>query len=142
MRTPRRVKNPEYRPIGYAPIEGVKIRVKAYDRLAKQYLDEAGEIFESSRGLDTAVRDSVCEGLAYIVHAADDAQACSVALDSPSFHEFIEAKTSEWFRSRGCADWFCEAASVLFLTSKREVFHILTRKTKRGNKVLTRVKVA
>jgi hypothetical protein len=142
MRTPRRVRNPEYKPIGYAPIPGLKIKLKAYDRLAKQYLDMAGEIFESSGGLDTCVRDSVATGLAYIVHAAYDSQSCSVNLDNGIDREFIAKKVEEWFTSRGCADWFAHGAAVLFDTSRREVFHILTRKTRRGHKVLTRVKVA
>lgn len=140
-RVPRRVKVTDYKPINYAPISGLKIKVKAYDALAKRYLEAASEIFESSAGLDTMVRDSVAEGLAYIVHAAYDAQACSVELDTPSFHDFIEKKVSEWFSSRGCADWFCEGAAVLFNTSKREVFHIIRRKGKNCT-VLTKVKVA
>ena len=137
----RRVNVHTFKPISYEPIAGLKIKIKAYDALAKQYLDHAQKIFESSSALDTMVRDSVAEGLAYIVHAAYDAQACSVELDSGSFREFIAKKTSEWFQSRGCANWFCEAAAVLFNTSKREVFHIIRRKGK-GCTILTKVKVA
>jgi hypothetical protein len=142
MRTPRRVRVQGPKPIGYAPIPGLKIKVKAYDRLAKQYLDLAGEIFESSGGLDTCVRDSVATGLAYIVHAAYDSQACSVNMDMGTDREFIAKKVEEWFTSRGFVDWFAHGASVLFDTSRREVFHILTTKTRRGHRVLTRVKVA
>ncbi len=139
---PRRVKNPDYKPIGYAPIAGLKVKVKAYDALAKQYLDYAGEIFEASSGLDTMVADSVLEGLAYIVHAAYDSQACSIPLED-SFHEFVETKTEQWFTSRGCSDWFSKGAAVLFNTSRREVFHILRRKARSGKAtLLTRVKVA
>lgn len=138
----RRVTNPDYKPIGYAAIPGLKIKVKAYDRLAKQYLDAAGEIFEASADLDTVVRDSVATGLAYIVHAAYDSQACSVNLDSGTDREFIAKKVEEWFTSRGFADWFARGAAVLFNTSKREVFYILTSKLQRGVRGLTRVKVA
>lgn len=140
MKIPRRVKVPAYHPIGYEPIEGLKIKHKAYDNLARRYLELADEIFDSSGGLDTVVRDSVAEGLAYIVHAAYDSQACSVGLED-EHHEFVEKKTAEWFTSRGCADWFSQGAAVLFNTSKREIFHIL--KQRRGNITkLTRVKVA
>jgi hypothetical protein len=142
VRTPQRVRISEFKPIGYAPIPGLKIKVKAYDRLAKQYLDLAGEIFESSTDLDTAVRDSVSTGLAYIVHAAYDSQACSVNLSDASFHDFVAKKTAEWFASRGFVDWFCHGAAALFDTSRREIFHVVTKRTKRGHRVLTRVKVA
>ncbi len=142
MRTPGRVKNPEYRPIGYAPIPNLKIKNKAYDRVAKQYLDAAGELFDASRGLDTVVGDTVLQGLAYIVHTAYDSQACSVNLDTGSFHDFIAKKTAEWFSSRGCAEWFCQGAAALFSTERREVFHTVSSKTRRGHRVLTRVKVA
>jgi hypothetical protein len=138
----RRVTVKVPKPIGYEPIHGLKIKVQAYDREAHRMLDHAQEIFEASAGLDTAVRDSVAEGLAYIVHAAYDSQACSVNLGPESFSDFIEKKTCEWFASRGFADWFCQGASLLFNTSRREVFHFLTRKTKRGHRVLTKVKVA
>jgi hypothetical protein len=140
-RIPRRVKNPEYRPIGYAPIEGLKIKNKAYDGVARQYLEMAGEIFDSCRDLDTTVSDTVLQGLAYIVHTAYDSQACSVGLDTGSFHDFIAKKTAEWFSSRGCAEWFCQGAAALFSTQRREVFHTIETKGK-GFRKLTRVKVA
>ena len=142
MSLPRRVKVTDYKPIGYAPIPELKVKVKAYDRLAKQYLDAAGEIFEASGDLDTIVRDTVAEGLAYIVHTAYDCQACSVDLGPASFHDFVAKKTEEWFTSRGFVEWFAHGAAVLFDSSRREVFHILTTKTNRGHKVLKRVKVA
>lgn len=128
-------------PIGYEPIPGLKIKVKAYDQVAKLYLDRAEEIFKASDGLDTAVRDSVAEGLAFIVHAAYDSQACSVNLDSESFHDFIAKKTSQWFASRDFVDWFCQGAACLFNSSQREVFHTLMLKGK-GVTRMKRVKVA
>jgi len=141
VRVPKRQKNPDYKPIGYAPIEGLKVKNKAYDKIAKQYLDAAAELFDACNDLDTVVRDTVCEGLAYIVHTGYDCQACSVNLDVGSFHDFIAKKTAEWFRSRGCAEWFALGAAALFTTERRDVYHTITTKGK-GFRRLTRVKVA
>jgi hypothetical protein len=125
----RRIRNPEYKPVGYAPIPGLKVKSKTMDGLAKLYLDRAGELFAACDSMDTAVRDSVCTGLAYLVNAGYDCQACSVDLDQ--FHEFVDSKTAEWFRSRGFAEWFCIGASRLFNSSKPRILQWSTVRTKK-----------
>ena len=138
----RRVKNPDYKPIGYEPISGLKIKDKTIDRLAKQFLDRAGELFEACDSMDTAVRDSVCTGLAYLVNAGYDCQAC--ALDIEQFHEFVDKKTAEWFRSRGFAEWFCQGAAALFNSSKPRILQWspVKKASRRGVRTLKAVEVA
>ena len=142
MRTPRRVKNPEYKPIGYAPIPELKLKDKGMEKLAKLYLERAGELFAACDSMDTAVRDSVSEGLAYIVHAGYDCQGC--AYDIQQFHEFVDKKTREWFESRGFADWFCEAAACGFNSSKPRIlqFSQERKSSRRGARTMKVVDVA
>jgi hypothetical protein len=140
-RVPRRRPNPEFKPIGYESIPDLKIKDKAMDRLAKQFLDRAGELFTACDLMDTAVRDEVCTGLAYLVHAGYDSQAC--ALDISQFHEFVNKKTREWFESRGFADWFCEGAACGFNSSKPRILQFTTvRKSRRGVRTMKAVEVA
>lgn len=132
MRTPRRVKNPEYRPIGYAPIPTLKVKDKGMEKLAEQFLTRAGELFQASDSMDSAVRDEIAIGLAYLVHAGYDCQAC--AYDIQEFHEFVDKKTREWFESRGFADWFCDGAACGFNSSKPRIMQWSTvrKPSKRG----------
>jgi len=88
------------------------------DRLHHELLGYAKVIFEKTSGLDTAVRDSVSLGLAYLVEAAYDCKASTLDLDTEAFFAFIETSTAQWFRSRGFADWFCVGAASLFRTSR------------------------
>ena len=138
----RRVKRADYKPIGYEPIPHLKVKDKPLERLAKQFLDAAGELFESSDAMDTAVRDEVCTGLAYLVHAGYDSQAC--ALEIEQFHDFVDKKTAEWFRSRGFAEWFCIGAACGFNSSKPRILQwsMVRKPSRRGTRTLKAVEVA
>jgi hypothetical protein len=91
---------------------------KAADAMLKQ-IDEAWAIAD---GFDTAVRDTVAEGLAHLLNAAYDCRA--IALDFKDFesrNSFIDGSIAEWFRVRGFAEWFCLAAASGFRTSRPRV---------------------
>jgi hypothetical protein len=93
-------------------------KFKTLDDYAQQMLIQADAIFEWSADLDTAVRDTVCTGLAYLVHSAFDSQASSLCLQGPAFSSFIDNATAEWFRERDFAEWFCVGAGNLFHSSR------------------------
>jgi hypothetical protein len=141
LSVPRRVKVSGYKPIDYTPIPGLKIKSKRMDALAKLYLDRAGELYETAGDLDTAVSDTVLEGLAYLVYTGYDCQGCAV--DIKEFSEFRRMKTEDWFRSRGCAEWFCVGAGCLFNSSKPRIWQWApVGKSKRGVRTLKAVEVA
>ncbi len=93
-------------------------KIPTYDAYARMVLQRCDELFGACSLLDTAVRDSVSNGLAYLLHSAYDSQACSLGLDGPAFHAFVEGATAEWFRERGYAEWFCHGAAALFNSSR------------------------
>jgi|HubBroStandDraft_3_1064219.scaffolds.fasta_scaffold332843_1 hypothetical protein len=68
--------------------------------------------------LDTAVRDEIAEGLAYIVRAGNDCRACNLNLETDQWLSFIDRATEDWFRARGYAEWFCFGAASGFNTSR------------------------
>ena len=90
----------------------------AYAVVAHQYLEHAEAIWTAADGLDTAVRDSVAEGLARIVRAAYDCQALDAGLQGIPFLTFIDQSTADWFRRREFSEWFCIAAASGFNTSR------------------------
>ncbi len=105
-------------------------------------LDHAQQLFDGAADLDTAVRDSVYEGLARIVYAAYDTKGCAECISDFDFAGYIEQRTYEWFRERGFVEWFCVGASTLFRNSPREFFRIRTAKAKSGKAtVITKEKV-
>ena len=67
------------------------------------------------------VRDGICTGLAYLVHAAYDCEACALGMHDEAFHSFISSATANWFRDRGFAEWFCSAAASQFSTSRPRI---------------------
>ena len=81
-------------------------------------LAHAKNLFESCDSLDTAVRDTICEGLAFIVHSAYDCKSCALDLEGEASWAFISTSTAEWFRTRGFAEWFCHGAGACFNTSR------------------------
>lgn len=92
---------------------------KRWDNAADLLLQQCAEIFEQSSHFDTAVRDTVAEGLAYLVHSAFDCREIALDMrDYESINSFIDNSTAEWFRERGFAEWFCCAAASLFRTSR------------------------
>ncbi len=91
---------------------------KRWNNAAENMLSHCRDIWEESSGFDTAVRDSVASGLAYLVHAAFDCR--SIALDFQDFESgnaFIDNSTAEWFRERGFVEWFAAGAASLFNTT-------------------------
>lgn len=93
-------------------------KVATYDAYARSTLARCDELWHGSALLDTAVRDSVSPGIAYLLHSAYDSQACSLGLDGAAFHSFVEGAMAEWFRERGYAEWFCHGAAALFHSSR------------------------
>ena len=97
-------------------------RKRSYNKkmadLGKWLLQIAEEIRVKASGLDTSVRDSVSEGLAYIVQAGNDCTAQNLDLTTDQWMSFIDNATADWFRSRGYAEWFCLAAASSFRKSR------------------------
>lgn len=106
---------------------------KTYADLGKWLIATAEEIWRRSAGLDTSVRDSVAEGLAYIVSAANDCTAQNLDLTVEQWMSWIDQATADWFRARGFAEWFCIAAASGFRKSRPRILsdlHIKYRKAK------------
>lgn len=128
MPTPRRKKNPKWKPTHYVRIGNP---TKRYDALAKEFLDASGAIFDRIGDVDTAVGDGIAKGLAYIVEAGYDCQATSLELQDEAFWSFTQSSTAEWFRSRGFAEWFCQGAGHCWRTHPpriRRVPNVVIRK--------------
>ena len=94
-------------------------RIKTLDRYAEATLRSCAERWNAAAGLDTAVRDNVAQGLAYLVWSAYDSLAMSGGIgfdcdDYGASAQFVANSTATWFRSRGFAEWFCIAAGELF----------------------------
>lgn len=82
-------------------------------------LERCEDIWTAADLLDTAVREDIAQGLAYLVHSAYDSIATSMAIDNTEgWISFIDYATGEWFRQRGFAEWFCLAAGQCFHTSR------------------------
>lgn len=113
---------------------------KTMDDLGNAILAQAQELFEKSNSLDTAVREVVHDGLAYIVHAAYDTIACANCISDVDFGPYIQAKTYEWFREHGFVEWFCVGASTLFQTTPQCFFRYHVEKKKNAT-VFKREKV-
>jgi len=91
---------------------------KRWNAEAEALLVHAQTIFDMSANWDTAVRDSTAKGLAYIVHAAYDCQACAIDFaNTDAWMAFIDAAVAQWFREREFAEWFCVGAANLFQTT-------------------------
>ena len=102
--------------------------VQRYQKYAEQLIATVEKIEADAEPmyLDSAVRDLLYMGLAYLLHVAYDNQAIALQLDGDAFHSFISGKTAQWFRDRGFADWFCSAAASGFNTSRpREPMAVL-----------------
>jgi hypothetical protein len=113
------VKNPRSRKRGFTRrVRRPRMYKNYYGKIATELLRQASAAFEACAGLDTAVRDSVSQGLAYLVEAAYDSEAVARGLEGDAFDSFRRQATAEWFRQREYVEWFCEAASVCFITSK------------------------
>lgn len=108
---------------------------KTMDALATKMLDQAQALFEQSADLDTAVRDVVHEGLAYIVHSAYDTQAIAKCVSDFDSAAYIQQKTYEWFRSHEFVEWFCVGASTLFSTTPRMFFRYKTTSNGKAVKI-------
>lgn len=116
-----------------------KFSVKSAE-LATSMLNHAEALLNAAANLDTSVRDIVSEGLARIVYAAYDTEACAQCISDFDSTAYIQTKTYEWFRDRGFVEWFCAGASTLFSTSPRHFFRFRTRQAKKAI-VITREKL-
>lgn len=92
--------------------------VKRLDACARELLATCDRLWDMAGEFDTAVADVTLQGIARLLHAAYDSQACSLGLDGAAFSAFISGSTAEWFRERGCAEWFCIGAGELFNSSR------------------------
>ena len=110
--------------------------IKSLEWYADETLRACGERWEAASGLDTAIRDDVAQGLAYLVYSAYDSISCSRGIgwgsdDYSAGYAYVAGSTAQWFRERGFAEWFCIAAGCLFNNQrprlKSEVFHKIRR---------------
>ena len=121
-----------------------------WNAAADELLAHARDIFELSCDFDTAVRDSISQGLAFIVWASFDCR--SIALDiseTNSRNAFIDTGVAEWFREREYAEWFCYAASSMFHTSRPRTLgeveilvRSIGRRTRRNSRAPQKPKVS
>lgn len=89
-----------------------------WNKAADDLLLHAEQIFELSKDFDTAVRDSIADGLARIVQAAFDCRANAQKFDTTEmWMAFIDSCTAQWFREHGFVEWFCAAAATGFRTT-------------------------
>ena len=100
--------------------------IRWLDRYADETLKACDETWKRAAGLDTAVSDSVAQGLAFLVHSAYDSLSTSKAIgygsdDYAASIAYIAGATAQWFRDRGFAEWFCLAAGSLFNTSRPRI---------------------
>ena len=104
---------------------------KIYGKVAAELLEHAERIWSIADGLDTAVRDTVAQALAYIVHSAFDTQSIAAKIPSDGSHAYITGATEQWFRDRGFAEWFCHGAGQLFHTSRPRIMSEMKVKIRR-----------
>ncbi len=114
--------------------------IKALDRYADETLRVCAERWEAAADLDTAVRDDVAQGLAYLVYSAYDSISASKAIgwgadDYSSSYAFVAGSTAQWFRERGFAEWFCVAAGSLFNNQRPRIKEQLPFGTRRRRKI-------
>jgi len=111
---------------------------KALNDCGTSLLEHAEELWRKADGLDTAVRDEVAEGVAFIVRAGYDCLATNIPYHTTDeWMAYIDHATAEWFRDRGFAEWFCIAAARGFNSSRpriREERVVRVRKPARRNR--------
>jgi hypothetical protein len=91
---------------------------KRWNQAAESILSHCKEVFDLAYNFDTAVRDTVSEGLAFLVWSAFDCRAIALDFkDYESRNAFIDNSTAEWFRQRGFVEWFVAGAAALFHTT-------------------------
>lgn len=98
---------------------------KELAELAQDLLDSAERLWERGATLDTAVRDTLADGVARLVYVAYDCQAVNgvtsvteSAGPEDAFDAHREWATEKWFRDRGFADWYAKGAATLFHTMR------------------------
>jgi hypothetical protein len=95
---------------------------KRWNDAAQLILDRCDELFDLSGNFDTAVRDSMAQGLAPLVQAAFDCRAQTIEFaDTEAWMLFIDTSTAEWFREKGFVEWFAAAAGMQFRTTPPRV---------------------
>ena len=108
-------------------------RNATYAKRSQRLLQMADEMWRLADDFDTAVRDDVSTGLAYIVHSAYDCEAQNLKNPSTeSWMAYIDNATAEWFRHRGFAEWYCLAAASLFHTSRPRILAEVMVKVRKG----------
>lgn len=110
--------------------------VKLMNSIADDILAKCQEMYEQSAGLDTAVRDTMATGLAYLLHVAYDCRAGALSIEGEDFCTYIDAGVAQWLRDHEYTEWFCVAASRLFSTSDprrlvREQMQVFTAKARK-----------
>lgn len=104
---------------------------KTLEKYGKYLLNTAEEIHRGSATLDTSVRGTISEGLAYIVQAGNDCVASNLDLTTEQWMSFIDNATADWFRTRGYAEWFCIGAACQFRKSRPRILSEMTVKVRR-----------
>ncbi len=94
---------------------------KRYNDLADRTLAKCEQIWEDAGYLDTAVRDTIADGIAYLLYSAYDCRAVALGLKDEEFVAYPGSCVAAWFRQRGFAEWYCLAAANLFRTSRPRV---------------------
>lgn len=111
---------------------------KAMDDRGNQLLRLAQVTWDAAEGLDTAVRDEIAQGVAFIVRAGYDCLASNLDVSVDSRMRYIDHSTEEWFRAREFAEWFCIAAARGFDSSRpRNVDRWISRKPARRKRRAT-----
>jgi hypothetical protein len=104
---------------------------KSLRKYGDMLLEMCDKVQKAGGNLDSAVRDTLADGLAYLVHAAEDCYACADEVKGDAFSARISTRTAKWFRKRGYVEWFCQAAASCFMTTKNYNWQL----GKRSNRV-------
>lgn len=104
---------------------------KELAKIQADLLETAERLFKDSGTLDTAVRDTLADGLARLVYVAYDCAAANgaridgAADDDDGFDAYREWSTEKWFRDRGFADWYAKGAASLFHAMRLPSFRLI-----------------
>jgi sarcosine oxidase delta subunit len=118
MSTPNRIRKTRRRPYFS----------KELAELQADLLATAERLWKKSSGCDTAVRDTVADGLARLVYVAYDCEGVNKGLGlsaDDSFDAHREWSTEKWFKDHGCADWYAKGAATLFHTMRLPSFQFI-----------------
>ena len=84
-------------------------------KLSERLLEHAEQLFEDGSSCDTIIRDILSDGIARVVWVAFDTRAVALHLKEGEWDAYRRDQTYLWFENKGYVDWYCRAASEMFV---------------------------